>query len=139
METVSQRLQETTDRLGEIADGLRTNIAVHEERLKNQDKLIEDVRASIMKHQEDDQKAHQAMNDKLDSIKSSIDQLTGANTRREDRQTKEDNALNTLGSKIGQYLSQWKYAIWGAVFAAGVFTHKAHFFEWILKFLVGGG
>lgn len=136
METISQRLQETTDRLGEIADGLRTNIAVHEERLKNQDKLIEDVRASIVKHQEDDQKAHQAMNDKLDSIKSSIDQLTGANAAA--NAAKADNSpLSSLGSKISVAFTQWKYAVWGALFAAGVLTHKAHFFEWLLKFLVG--
>src|SRR6184192_1920019 len=128
METVSQRLQETTDRLGEVADSLRTNIAVHEVRLKNQDRIIDEIRTEARNHQRDDQASHQQMNDKLDSINSKLDIMKG----------KEDagsmaTEVSSFASKIGELFAKWKYAIWGAVFAAGVLTHKAHFFEWVLR------
>src|SRR6185437_11143876 len=54
METISQRLEETTTRLGDVAEGLQTNIAVDEERLKNQDKLIEEIRQTAKEHAQSD-------------------------------------------------------------------------------------
>src|SRR5579863_7289235 len=86
METVSKRLQETTDRLGEIADALRTDNAVHEERLKNQDKVMEELRDAFTKHQEDDRNAFESVNTKLDGIKSTLDGLVGADSVRAKRQ-----------------------------------------------------
>ena len=132
-ETISERLVGVVDRLGEVADGLRTNIAVHNERLDNQDRILGELKDSIESHQAEDRRLHGEMTTKLDNIQTSVDQLTGANKSL----VKVEQEADTLWDKAKDVFIKFRYAFYGALFAAGVLTHKAHFFEWILKFLVG--
>lgn len=137
METVSERLVDATDRLGDIAEGLRTNIAVHEERLKNQDTLIAEVRQSVKDHQAADIQAHKQMNDKLDSINSKIDGLVGADSVRAARQIADDVPKPSFGAKVSDFIDSWKYWFYGGLFVAGVLTHKANLFDYIEKIFTG--
>lgn len=134
-ETISERLVGVVDRLGEVAEGLRTNIAVHNERLDNQDKLIEELKDSVENHQAEDRRMHAEMSAKLDDIQTSVDQLTGAKKSI----VKVEQEADSIWDKAKTVFINFRYAFWGALFAAGVLTHKAHLFEWILKFLVGDG
>lgn len=131
METVSQRLADTTDRLDKVLDDAKVDIAVQRERLDNHDDAIQGISDAIKQHQDDDRSAHKEMNDKLDGIKSAVDQLTGAASK--------DTPANTFWTRLMSMMSQWKYAILGGMFVAGALTHKAHFFEWLLKFFVDNG
>jgi Rad3-related DNA helicase len=141
METVSQRLEEATARLGDVADGLRTNIAVHEERLKNQDKLIEEIRQTAREHQQSDLNAHTLMNEKLDKIKSSLDVLSGRNdpfNNHDFRNTNEDQPQKmTVSDKINSIIDKWKYWFYAGIFVAGAIAHKAELFDYIEKVFTG--
>lgn len=137
METVSERLEQTTDRLANVAEGLRTNIAVHDERLKNQDRLIEEVKTSIDKHQEEDRRVHREMSTKLDAINSKIDGLVGADSVRAARQIADDTPKTSFWAKFDNMVDSWKYWFYGGLFVAGVLTHKANLFDYIEKIFTG--
>lgn len=139
METVSQRLEETTTRLEDVANGLQTNIAVHEERLKNQDKVIEEIRQAAKEHQQSDLNAHALMNEKLDGISSKLDVMKGAAdaTKTESTPPVDSITPSTIFDKIGTAVDRWKYWFYGGVFMAGALLHKANLFDYIEKIFTG--
>jgi len=135
METISQRLEETTTRLGDVAEGLQTNIAVDEERLKNQDKLIEEIRQTAKEHAQSDLNSHALMNEKLDNIKSGLDVLNGKLANKSE--DSDSDQPTSFFDKIINAIDKWKYWFYGGLFIAGAIAHKADLFDYIEKLITG--
>lgn len=134
METVSQRLADTTDRLDNLVDKANIDIAVQRERLDNHDEALQGIQAAIQQHQTDDRNAHKEMNAKLDDIKSSVDKMSVGKAI-----ANVEKSATSIWVRASDIIGKWRYAFIGGMFVAGALTHKAHFFEWLIKFFVDNG
>lgn len=125
---IFDKLEQTVDRLQGLTESVNKILAIHDEKLRTQEKEMDSIKNSMDISRSDCMKCNKLLSDKIEFLGSHVDKLEIKWAEREisqlEKQSNKEVKQADVISRISSKLNDWKIFVYGALFVLGLLTNK---------------